>query len=93
MSSEVETSLDASETIRDLIRSLSVRSAFGLPRLCRDLPSRSILDCVPLRFTSLGMTGGNPAKFWSAVDCVYFAVGKPAAFQALNPPAMERTFL
>jgi hypothetical protein len=79
--------------LRDLIRSLPVRSASGLPIYVAASRGRSILDCVPLRSTSLGITDGNCAKICPAFDCVYFVVGKPTAFQALKPPAMDRTFL
>ena len=93
MSSEVETSLDGFERVRDLIRSLPVHSAFGLPVYVAIFPRRSILDCVLLRFTSLGMTDGKLHEDLLVFDCAYFVVAKPAAFQALKPPAMERTFL
>src|SRR2546423_8625586 len=50
------------------------------------------LNCVPPCFTSLG-PDGDCAKICPAFDCGYFVVGKPAAFQALQLPAIERAFL
>jgi hypothetical protein len=93
MSSEAETSLDGSEEVRDLIRSLPLHSAFGLPVYVATPHVAPILDCVALRFTSLGIIDGNCTKICSAFEYVYFVVGKRAAFRALKPPAMERTFL
>jgi hypothetical protein len=89
MSSEVETPLDLKRFDSLTSRSLSLRPS----HLCCGFSGRSILDCVPLRSTSFGITDSNCAKICPAFDCVYFVVGKPTAFQALKPPAMDRTFL
>jgi hypothetical protein len=37
--------------------------------------------------------GANKKGAWRKRRYNYFAVGNPMAFQALKPPAMERTFL
>ena len=74
--------------------SLTSRSLIppGFPSMSRlPRPLHSRLRSAAL--TSLAITNGNCAKICSAFDCVYFVVGKPAAFQALKPPAIERTFL
>ena len=89
---EVETSLDGSETVRDLIRSLPVRSAAGPPVYVAASPTASF--STAFRRASLRSEQTVIARrFCPAFDCVYFDVGKPAAFQALKPPAMERTLL
>jgi hypothetical protein len=41
----------------------------------------------------LNRPGGSVNRLYPTGQFNHFVLGKPAAFQALRPPAMERTFL
>ena len=55
-----------------------------------DGENNSVPRMPPQRFET---RGANKKGAWRKRCYNYFAVGNPMAFQALKPPAMERTFM